>query len=513
MKQKGVDLLLAEIFTKMAFFLQNRDDPRVQFFEALRNNDVEKLKCLIQEGADVNTRDFQDRPALVVAIEENNDECFELLLKSGADVNVVDGWKKTPLINAVLKHNRMGIDRLLQAGAGVNKADVQGNTALFYACKLGLNSVAKDLIAKGSDINVTNIVKNTALIEAAANNQALCIATLVEAGADVKAKNVSGDTALVHAIKKKNIQCFKPLLNLNDLNAEMDEIPEKLNFDRKYPNRDADEYEFSHANDDDGDGNPDEGAVNTFKTLGYWALFYSMQKRDHECVQTLALAGVDLKTAKYRWLEHVAWAASTGNHKIVELFIHAECDVNASHRIGFRPLRIAAESGNFRSVQLLLEAGADVNRGIHGRNALAAYMGIRGGKNKNLCTLLFAAGEISGKYKVPNSKEWKSTAPLMDFYLEEQEPKWPCLKSICRGIIRNRLMNINPHVNLFSRVTKLGLPSLLAKYLVYDMSLEEDLSVKVGTLSLEESVESLPGGRRGKSKRNRHNQKGGQPPS
>ena len=504
----------------MAFFLQKRDDPRVQFLEAVRNNDVDKLECLIQKGADVNIRDFQDRPAVIVAIEENNNKCFQLLLKSGADVNAVDGWKKTPLIHAVSKDNRMGIDRLLQEGADVNKADVQGNTALFYACKLGLSSVAKYLIEKGSDINGTNILKNTPLIEAAVNNQALCIATLVEAGADVKAKNVSGDTALVHAIKKKNIKCFKPLLQAGiDLNAEMDETPENLNCDRKYPNRDIDDYKFSDVNDDgnpdEDDGNPDGGAVNKFKTLGYWALLYSMQKRDHECVQTLALAGVDLKTAAYRWWEHVGWAALTGNHKIVELFIQAGCDVNATHRIGFRPLRVAAESGNFRSVQLLLEAGADVNRGRHGRNALAAYMGIRGGKGgKDLCILLFAAGEIAGKYKPPNSKELKDTAPIMNKYLEDREPKWPCLKSMCRGIIRNRLLNISPHVNLFSRVTKLGLPSLLAKYLVYDMSLEEDLSLKVETLSLEEpgeeSMEPLSSGRRGRWRRGRRSQTGGQ---
>ena len=118
----------------MAFFLQNRDDPRVQLLEAVRNNDVEKLKYLIRKGADVNARDFQDRPALIAVIEENHsDECFELLLKSGADVNAVDGWRKTPLIHAVLKRNRMAIDRLLRAGADVNKADVQGNTALFSA--------------------------------------------------------------------------------------------------------------------------------------------------------------------------------------------------------------------------------------------------------------------------------------------------------------------------------------------------------------------------------------------
>ena len=86
----------------------------------------------------------------------------------------------------------------------------------------------------------------------------------------------------------------------------------------------------------------------------------------------------------------------------------------------------------------------------------------------------------------------------------------PCLKSMCRGVIRNSVLNINPHVHLFNRVNQLGLPSLLAKYLVYDMSLEEDLSLMVQTLSLEEPAELLPGGggrrNRGRCRRSRHNQ-------
>ena len=42
-----------------------------------------------------------------------------------------------------------------------------------------------------------------------------------------------------------------------------------------------------------------------------------------------------------------------------------------------------------------------------------------------------------------------------------------CLKHICREMIRTHLLDINPHENLFVRLPKLHLPSLLERYLLY----------------------------------------------
>ena len=122
--------------------------------------------------------------------------------------------------------------------------------------------------------------------------------------------------------------------------------------------------------------------------------------------------------------------------------------------------------------------------------------------------LLYAAGELPGKYRVPHKEEWTDSTPAVKEILDLQEKQNStglCLKSMCRKTIRDRLLSEDRHVNLFYRVTKLGLPPLLAKYVVYDMSVEEDLSDLVAGLTLEGGEEGAPapGVRRGRGRRNR----------
>ena len=62
---------------------------------------------------------------------------------------------------------------------------------------------------------------------------------------------------------------------------------------------------------------------------------------------------------------------------------------------------------------------------------------------------------------------------LSDIALQylSREASTLCLKDICRRTIREHLLQMCL-VNLFVRVPHLGLPSSLAKYLLYDVSLD-----------------------------------------
>ena len=48
------------------------------------------------------------------------------------------------------------------------------------------------------------------------------------------------------------------------------------------------------------------------------------------------------------------------------------------------------------------------------------------------------------------------------------------LSDLCRERIRNHLLELDPHQNMFVRVPRLGLPATLARYLVHDMSIDDD---------------------------------------
>ena len=85
--------------------------------------------------------------------------------------------------------------------------------------------------------------------------------------------------------------------------------------------------------------------------------------------------------------------------------------------------------------------------------------------------LLFAAGEKLGSTVQRYSIFGDSFLAEIPEFLKQTELKF-CLKHLCRKTIRKQLLMLNAHYHLFNRVYKLGLPTLLASYLVYDMSLE-----------------------------------------
>ena len=77
--------------------------------------------------------------------------------------------------------------------------------------------------------------------------------------------------------------------------------------------------------------------------------------------------------------------------------------------------------------------------------------------------LLYAAGETldgAQEDKIPE---------LLKFEEEKLEPK-----HICREAIRKHLLKLDPHQHLFSRIPKLGLPSIVTEYLLFNQSLECD---------------------------------------
>ena len=78
--------------------------------------------------------------------------------------------------------------------------------------------------------------------------------------------------------------------------------------------------------------------------------------------------------------------------------------------------------------------------------------------------LLFAAGE-----KIIPSVGCTNT--VIPEYLQHEQLS---LKEKCREAIRKHLLDIDPHGNLFHRIPKIGLPSVLNEYVLFDMSIDND---------------------------------------
>ena len=107
--------------------------------EAVKENNLEIVRLLIELGAEVNDEDrvFYDNEApLAIAASKGNLEMVKLLVDSGATVNIPlkDPEYWTPLMCGVSSNNLDVVKFLVEAGADINEIRDGGNFALSNSC-------------------------------------------------------------------------------------------------------------------------------------------------------------------------------------------------------------------------------------------------------------------------------------------------------------------------------------------------------------------------------------------
>ena len=104
------------------------------------------------------------------------------------------------------------------------------------------------------------------------------------------------------------------------------------------------------------------------------------------------------------------------------------------------------------------------------------YLYNNGSPDEFLVKLLYAAGELVD-WQVLEEWVWDSTmGTVIPGWLRGVEAmgrreQCASLQDVCRVSIRAQLLSVDRHSNLFIRVPKLGLPTLLIRYLLYHMTL------------------------------------------
>ena len=415
----------------------------------------ECTELLVREGADVNLKDHNGLTPLHSAIARSwNIDCTLPLVSAGADVNAKCDKGETPLIKAARLGKLQEIEFLLENGANVNVFDFFGRNALYYAVWRGNDTVLQLLLSGGADVNVVNPYNkesSSKLTTSAGFGE--CNKILFQTGVDVNT------TALTRAVEHGYEKCVKLLL---EAGAHVKECPQAL-------------------------------IVATCH--GY-----------HGCVKLLLEAGADVNFCSDSGtaLHNVA---RLGYSSCIDLFLQAGADVNSLDTNSQSPLMLAASNKSLLSVKLLLQAGAEVRLTDKvGCNALhcSVIKHVHGATKSKVVTeivrLLHAAGE---RRKVATSErslpkplgrpgprrligldrknllmsvlsepkiDPEQLSGIVRQYLQDDEPTL-CLMHICRQTIREHLLQMS-RVNLFVRVPHLGLPSLLAEFLLYDVSLE-----------------------------------------
>ncbi len=208
--------------------------------EAAFYGHIERVKALIEQGADVNATDSFGKSALTIAALYERTRIAKMLMRHGAVIapNLPARDKDTILqlltrsissilVQAIVIRDSDAVKRLLareslttQDEFGMTALhwavaqnyeelvqdlltvykphltlrDNEGNTALHLAARNGNNSILQVLLAHGADINVQNRQGNTALhLVTQAGNGAL-IQQLLRAGARTAIRNADGNT-------------------------------------------------------------------------------------------------------------------------------------------------------------------------------------------------------------------------------------------------------------------------------------------------------------------------------
>jgi len=313
--------------------------------EAAYNGDVERVKQLIEEGADVNARGIKGKTPLLRAASVGHLDVVKVLLENGADVDV-GGGKYTPLFHPIWDDN-IDIEMvrtLIASGADVNAHPKEENTTpLFYAVYYGRPHVARILIEARADVNARTEdgltplhvalrranaemarqfagtgVKIPSFHNAVLEGDLARVKELVESGTNVDTPDEFGWTPICWAVSVGQEEVAKYLLN-----------------------QDAD--------------------VSVKIEKGRTILHQASRAGLVEIVKSLIDKGAEVDAKCEVGATALQYAALSGREAVVKLLIANGASINFTAKDGTHPLGDAARSGHENVVKLLLASGAQVN--------------------------------------------------------------------------------------------------------------------------------------------------------
>jgi ankyrin repeat protein len=321
---------------------------------------------LLDEGADVHSRDSQGNTALMltVGIPKGSLEIVRLLLARKTDINTQNKEGRSALMIASDRGRIDVVQLLLESGARLDLEDSKKSTALDHAVTSGYAHIAKLLFAKGAgskggyttEASVLAATTNFALQRAAVSGNLNEVKMQLTAGADVNMRSENGYTALLLAVEfdYSDGTVVTYLLergadpNLPNRNGET-----PLMIAARRNNRNAITALLAH-----------KASVDLRNQHGQTALHVAAGELHARIVSALLTARAEVDARDEQGRTPLLLAADNEDRvpdDVMEWLLAKGAEVNATDNDGNTPLMLSAKSGSMSAVELLLTHKANVN--------------------------------------------------------------------------------------------------------------------------------------------------------
>jgi len=313
---------------------------------------IEVVKLLVEAGTDVNAG---LQPPLFQAVVENNTEIAEYLIDHGANLNYPQDWN--PLEIAPYTSNNIEMVKLLIArGADINSG--VGLTALQASISAGRRDIFDLLIQLGADVNLKDLDGYTPLYFAIHDDDTGFMRILIANGADVNTKYPGGETLLQSATITGRTESVKLLLEAGaNINAKNDRGQTALHVPLDITNSSYKKYKLSK---DTLELLIAKGAdINLKDKNGRTPLHLAAESADGDIVKLLLDKGAEVNAKDDEsGFTALHYAARLGKKNVAELLIARSADINAKDKQGHTPLYVAANH-DYKVAELLINKGAD----------------------------------------------------------------------------------------------------------------------------------------------------------
>jgi ankyrin repeat protein len=174
------------------------DDGYTAFLLALKRQNLDVARLLLDHNPDVHVRDERGYTPLHVAVRNGHLDICRILLERNADVNSQTHHRSTPLLIASEVGTPDLVQLFLDHNADVHVCDADGDTPLHCATIGGKLEVARLLLKLDIEVNSRNNKGLTPLHLASAGYRVRnpdIVRLLLDHGADAQAQSHGGETA------------------------------------------------------------------------------------------------------------------------------------------------------------------------------------------------------------------------------------------------------------------------------------------------------------------------------